>query len=166
MVTFPLCGVIMNSFSWQAAFYITAGIMLIICLAWFSLMHNTPQEHPHITQNELKYIQNAIGYNISTDLVSSENATTCWATVLIILSLSTLHPTTARCEHKVSSLGLFLEDICIHWIFNMDSMSLCDKQATFYVGLWRPRLSSYHTILCLLSIEATVSLLSPHCNQF
>jgi hypothetical protein len=75
MVTFPLCGAIMNSLGWQAAFYFTAGIMLIICLAWFFLMYNTPQEHPQITQDELQYIQNSIGY-ISKNGVSSENVVT------------------------------------------------------------------------------------------
>ncbi|KDR12492.1 Vesicular glutamate transporter 3 [Zootermopsis nevadensis] len=62
MVAFPLCGAILNFLGWQAAFYVTSGLMLIVCLAWSLFMYNTPQEHPQITQDELQYIQNANGY--------------------------------------------------------------------------------------------------------
>ncbi|PSN51418.1 hypothetical protein C0J52_05440 [Blattella germanica] len=65
MITFPLCGVIMDEVGWDIAFYFTAAFMLVTCLAWFFLMHDTPEQHPHISKQELKYIQESIGMSIS-----------------------------------------------------------------------------------------------------
>ncbi|KAJ9584718.1 hypothetical protein L9F63_020923 [Diploptera punctata] len=66
MITFPLCGVIMDTVGWEMAFYFTAVFMLIICVTWYFLMHNTPQHHPRISRAELLYIQASIGTDIST----------------------------------------------------------------------------------------------------
>ncbi|XP_069699796.1 vesicular glutamate transporter 1-like isoform X2 [Periplaneta americana] len=90
MVTFPLCGLIMSEWGWQAAFYITAAIMFVIAIIWFFLMHNTPQQHPRITARELKYIEESLGYKISTTKVSKFPAKKV-LTSRHVIALVTLH---------------------------------------------------------------------------
>ncbi|KAK4328598.1 hypothetical protein Pmani_001074 [Petrolisthes manimaculis] len=59
-VTLPLCGIIIHTMGWAAAFYVTGSVSLIWCLMWFSTMHSKPAHHPRISREELQYIENAI----------------------------------------------------------------------------------------------------------
>ncbi|KAK3890925.1 hypothetical protein Pcinc_005092 [Petrolisthes cinctipes] len=59
-VTLPLCGLIIHTMGWAAAFYVTGSVSLIWCLMWFSAMHSKPAHHPRISREELQYIENAI----------------------------------------------------------------------------------------------------------
>jgi len=54
IITFPMCGFIMSSLSWDVCFYVISGISLAWSIVWFSLIHNTPEQHPRITQEELQ----------------------------------------------------------------------------------------------------------------
>ena len=40
----------------QAVFYITGGISLLWCLCWFLFVHDTPEDHPYISDIERQMI--------------------------------------------------------------------------------------------------------------
>jgi len=52
IITFPMCGFIIDSLGWEACFYIICGITMVWSLAWFSLVHDTPLQHPSISEEE------------------------------------------------------------------------------------------------------------------
>lgn len=58
--TLPLCGVIIAAHGWAAAFYVTGALSLAWCALWFAFMHDSPRQHPRITSEELKYIEDAL----------------------------------------------------------------------------------------------------------
>ncbi|XP_072398715.1 vesicular glutamate transporter 1-like isoform X3 [Diabrotica undecimpunctata] len=64
-ITYPLCGLIIERWGWEAAFYICGVIGTIWSLAWWLLVYDSPSEHPRITPEEKKYIITSIGKNLS-----------------------------------------------------------------------------------------------------
>ncbi|XP_042874626.1 putative inorganic phosphate cotransporter [Penaeus japonicus] len=58
--TLPLCGVIIARHGWAAAFYVTGALSLAWCVFWFAFMHDSPRQHPRITPEELKYIEETL----------------------------------------------------------------------------------------------------------
>lgn len=58
--TMPLCGAIIATHGWAAAFYVTGALSLVWCVLWFTFMYDSPREHPRITSKELKYIEDAL----------------------------------------------------------------------------------------------------------
>ncbi|XP_047501430.1 sialin-like isoform X2 [Penaeus chinensis] len=58
--TMPLCGAVIATHGWAAAFYVTGALSLVWCVLWFGFMHDSPREHPRITSKELKYIEDAL----------------------------------------------------------------------------------------------------------
>ncbi|XP_042874630.1 sialin-like [Penaeus japonicus] len=58
--TLPLCGVIIAALGWAAAFYVTGALSLAWCALWFPFMYNSPRQHPRISSEELKYIEDAL----------------------------------------------------------------------------------------------------------
>ncbi|KAG7156502.1 inorganic phosphate cotransporter-like 4 [Homarus americanus] len=56
----PLCGLVIESFGWDAAFYVTGALSLVSCLTWFAFMYETPGKHPRICPKELDYIQEKV----------------------------------------------------------------------------------------------------------
>ncbi|KAK3873050.1 hypothetical protein Pcinc_021920 [Petrolisthes cinctipes] len=59
-LTLPLCGIIIHTMGWAAAFYITGSFSIMWCFLWFTAMHSKPAQHPRISREELEYIENAI----------------------------------------------------------------------------------------------------------
>ncbi|XP_045611949.2 sialin isoform X1 [Procambarus clarkii] len=55
-LTMPLCGVVISSLGWDAAFYVTGAMSLTWCLLWFTLVYESPSKHPRISPEELEYI--------------------------------------------------------------------------------------------------------------
>ncbi|KAF7379027.1 hypothetical protein HZH66_015261 [Vespula vulgaris] len=60
VVTFSLCGQVISSFGWKAAYYVTSGLMLLFYVLWVYLIYDTPDVHPGITQKEKSYIKEQI----------------------------------------------------------------------------------------------------------
>ncbi|CAL4111847.1 unnamed protein product [Meganyctiphanes norvegica] len=56
VITLPLCGVIIEAVGWEWAFYVPGIVSVVWVVMWALLMHDTPQQHPRISQAELKYI--------------------------------------------------------------------------------------------------------------
>ncbi|XP_076756009.1 putative inorganic phosphate cotransporter [Xylocopa sonorina] len=60
-VTMPLSGFLIASLGWESVFYVTGTIGLVWSLAWFLLVFDSPAQHPRISIEERRYIENSIG---------------------------------------------------------------------------------------------------------
>lgn len=70
VATWPLAGLLMETFGWAYAFYVPAVIALFITLIWTVLVYDSPAQHPRITVEEKDYIEKALGGTISKKKVS------------------------------------------------------------------------------------------------
>ncbi|XP_066953297.1 sialin-like [Macrobrachium rosenbergii] len=59
-MTLPLCGVIIDNHGWASQFYVMGALSLLWCCVWFAFMYDSPDEHPRISDDELKYIETAL----------------------------------------------------------------------------------------------------------
>ncbi|KAF5270551.1 hypothetical protein FQR65_LT05449 [Abscondita terminalis] len=50
-------GYIIIHIGWEYVYYFSGILGLVWCFAWFTLVHNTPEQHPRISPLELKFIQ-------------------------------------------------------------------------------------------------------------
>lgn len=64
-ITMPICGYLISSFGWASVFYVTGGIGLIWSIMWFLVVFETPAQHPRITVEERREIEEAIGSTTS-----------------------------------------------------------------------------------------------------
>ncbi len=60
MIALPLGGFIISALGWRAVFYIMGGLPLIWGLCWLYFAYDTPEVHPRIDAEELKYLQEAL----------------------------------------------------------------------------------------------------------
>ncbi|XP_012173723.2 sialin [Bombus terrestris] len=63
-ITYPLCAVVSSTFGWGTAFYITSLLGVIWYCFWLFLIHDSPQQHPRISDEEKKYILEHLGSSI------------------------------------------------------------------------------------------------------
>ena len=52
VITYPLCGILVDTWGWESAFYVIAGITGVWSIFWFFLVFDTPDKHPRITEKE------------------------------------------------------------------------------------------------------------------
>lgn len=64
-MTWPLAGLLMETFGWAYAFYVPAVITFIVTLIWFAVVFDSPGQHPRITTDEKEYIEKALGNVVS-----------------------------------------------------------------------------------------------------
>ncbi|XP_072398707.1 sialin-like isoform X1 [Diabrotica undecimpunctata] len=64
-MTYPLCGLIIEMWGWEAAFYACGVLGTIWFLAWWFLAHDSPSDHPRISDEEKNYIITSIGKSLS-----------------------------------------------------------------------------------------------------
>ena len=55
-VTYPLCGWILDTMSWDAVFYITGGITVVWAILWMSFVYDMPEVDPFISETEKRYV--------------------------------------------------------------------------------------------------------------
>jgi len=67
VITFPLCGIIIENSSWVWVFYVSAILTLVWGLLWFLFMHDLPESDPFISDAEKKLILNDRSYNSTQD---------------------------------------------------------------------------------------------------
>ncbi|XP_015516454.1 putative inorganic phosphate cotransporter isoform X1 [Neodiprion lecontei] len=69
VVTFVLCSQVIDTYGWVAAYYVTSGLILVFFALWVYLIHDTPDQHPSITEREKEYIKKQIGTSVSKQKV-------------------------------------------------------------------------------------------------
>ena len=70
VVTWPICGIIVEHMGWNWAFYITGGFCFFCTILWFIIVADTPASHKRITIDEQKYVENSLGNSISKSKVT------------------------------------------------------------------------------------------------
>ncbi|SPP79148.1 sialin [Drosophila guanche] len=64
-ITMPVCGYLISVAGWASVFYLTGAVGLVWSLCWFTFVYETPATHPHITVEERREIEDAIGTSTS-----------------------------------------------------------------------------------------------------
>lgn len=59
-LTMPVCGFLIAQWGWQSVFYITGGIGIIWSIFWFTLIYDSPAQHPRISAEEQLEIETRI----------------------------------------------------------------------------------------------------------
>lgn len=70
IVTYPMCGLIIEHLGWEAVFYITAGITVLWVIVWQVLVSELPEESRFISVEEREYI---IAHRTFDSEVTQEN---------------------------------------------------------------------------------------------
>ncbi|XP_039272056.2 sialin-like [Styela clava] len=52
----PISALISEYVNWETVFYVTGSFSLLWSILWFSLVYNSPEQHPRITKKEKKYL--------------------------------------------------------------------------------------------------------------
>lgn len=68
-ITYPLCGFILSTFSWEAVFYVTGVIGVIWFIFWWILVYDSPAQHPNISEKERNYIEKSLGQTVAKEKV-------------------------------------------------------------------------------------------------
>lgn len=58
--TYSLCGIIIEWYGWQYAFYATGTLGVLWWVAWVTRVYESPQEHPWISKEERDYIEESL----------------------------------------------------------------------------------------------------------
>jgi ACS family sodium-dependent inorganic phosphate cotransporter len=56
MITYPICGVVLDKLGWEAVFYLTGGLGILWFLVWQIVISNDPSVHCCISEEEKLYI--------------------------------------------------------------------------------------------------------------
>ena len=65
IISYPLCGLIIDSLGWEAAFYTIGCLTLVWGLAWLLVVFDSPEQHPRISEEEREYITRELGKSLS-----------------------------------------------------------------------------------------------------
>ena len=66
LITFPLCGSVIDSFGWESSFYVVGFITIIWFFFWCGLVYDSPDTHPRISVEEKEYILQALSKTVDT----------------------------------------------------------------------------------------------------
>lgn len=60
VVSWSLCGVLIEQLGWEWAFYVPALLTGLFTVLWYFVVFDTPAEHPRILPTEKVYIENSL----------------------------------------------------------------------------------------------------------
>lgn len=60
-LTLPISGFLIVAWGWESVFYVTGLIGVAWSALWFVLIYDSPAQHPRISMEERKFIEEAIG---------------------------------------------------------------------------------------------------------
>ncbi|KAG8247447.1 hypothetical protein J6590_061237 [Homalodisca vitripennis] len=98
VVGLQLSGIIGSLFGWSPIFYITGIAGLAWSAVWFYVAKNSPEEDPHISAEELKFIKDSLGdsHNNLKETIKIKHP---WGKILTCVPL----------------WALILSNFCINW---------------------------------------------------
>lgn len=97
VVTWPLCGLILQTIGWPFAFYIPAICTAVVAAFWFYLVSDSPNTHSRISREEREYINKS--------LIGIESNKKSWPPILDVLRSVPFYALTIL--HYGSMWGLF-----------------------------------------------------------
>lgn len=65
-ITMPVCGFLLSTLGWESTFYVTGVVGLAWSLLWFMLIFDSPAQHPRITAEERRFIEQALGSSVQS----------------------------------------------------------------------------------------------------
>lgn len=65
-----MCGYIIDLWGWEWVFYINGFLGTLWYIAWYSLVFDSPDQHPRISEQERKYIKASLGGSFAKENVS------------------------------------------------------------------------------------------------
>ena len=60
VISMPISGLMAANIGWRSVFYFFGALGCVWFIFWVFLVFNTPQNHPRITSDELRYIETNI----------------------------------------------------------------------------------------------------------
>lgn len=78
MLTYPMCGALVDAYGWESAYYVIGGITSAWFIFWCVFVYDTPDSHPRISQKERESINNALMENVN----DKENLPVPWKSIL------------------------------------------------------------------------------------
>ncbi|XP_026678831.1 sialin-like [Diaphorina citri] len=87
-LSYPLCGVVIDTLGWEAAFYVTGALGVVWWVVWMIVVYDTPDQHPRVSAEEKEYIQQALGNTVSAKKLpvpwgSILTSIPVWSTMLV-----------------------------------------------------------------------------------
>ncbi len=121
-ITPPIAGFLMLHYGWRTPFFIFAAVGVLASLAWFVWYRNRPEDHPAVTQEELRYIHESVPAAV-------EKTPTDWR---LLLRSSRLW-----CLLWVAFGSTFLWQFYITWFptYLRENRGLPVERASFYASL-------------------------------
>lgn len=74
VITWPMCGILVENLGWVYAFYVPAVITILITFVWYVIVYDSPAQHPRISTEEREHIEKSLGDNISKKKVSTRRS--------------------------------------------------------------------------------------------
>lgn len=65
VITWPMSGILIENLGWVWAFYVPAVVTIFLTIVWYTIVYDSPTEHPRISTAEREYIEKSLGDNIS-----------------------------------------------------------------------------------------------------
>lgn len=65
-ITMPICGYLIASVGWESVFYVTGAVGFLWSISWFWFVYDSPAQHPRISEDERRYIEESIGTTTTT----------------------------------------------------------------------------------------------------
>ncbi|CAB3362205.1 Hypothetical predicted protein [Cloeon dipterum] len=145
-VTYPLCGVLIDSFGWESAFYVPGLMCLLWCVWWWFCAFDSPAKHPRICKKELAYLEQNVVISkrkLKLPLKSILKSVPFWAlvvanvgTIWAFMTIITYGPTYLKTVHGLSirengllsglpNLSRFIGSLFFSWV--IDSMITSKK---------------------------------------
>ena len=70
VITWPICGIIIQNLGWNWAFYFVSLCVVLFCCLWFWTVDDSPARHTTISVKEREMIQQSLGNTVSDGKVS------------------------------------------------------------------------------------------------
>ena len=64
--TYPLCGLLTDTYGWESSFYVIGAITVVWFILWCIFVFDTPNKHPRISVEEKDYIAESLGDSIDS----------------------------------------------------------------------------------------------------
>lgn len=76
-LTPPLLTWLVMRYGWQSAFWFSSVVGLAVCLVWWQIARDTPEEHPAVSSSELREIHEGLAYS-SPERMHTETPVISW----------------------------------------------------------------------------------------
>ncbi|XP_063227167.1 sialin-like isoform X1 [Bacillus rossius redtenbacheri] len=89
IISASLTGVLIENYGWEFPFYLYGGISTASLVLWLVFVYDTPQTHPHITEEEKEYITSRVNKITDTKLpvpwvkIATSSAVWAWLSMSV-----------------------------------------------------------------------------------